>query len=143
MEPGPIDLSITLVPHERAAIEAQQGDPNDFLAIDFPIADLRAVSVSPKGAVFVAQFVVPDGTFEFLSRKSVVLGPDGKAPAPNMNDWVGVRPALRLVLRKAAFTANAQDELQKGLAHQKFAAELIARSHQSNAPESDGETKPA
>lgn len=131
MEPEVLDLSITLHPGERAALEQDGVDPNQYVAIDFPIATLA--SAGPKGAVFVAQFVVPAGTFEFLAPKRVILGPDGKAPPPNMADWVGIPTTLRLVLKKAAFTQNAQDELQKSLQQQKFAAELFTRSREPNS----------
>jgi len=133
MEPAAIDLSITLVPFERQSLEQTGRDPDQFLAIDFPIAALQPVSVGPKGAVFVAQFVVPDGTFEFLSKRNVVLGPDGKAPPPNMNELVGLPVMLRLVMKKTAFTAAAQDELQKSLQQQKFTAEFLMRSHERNS----------
>jgi len=117
MEPenGAPNLSITLYPMEREELTARGADPEEFLGIDFPIVGLQAAAAGPKGVVFVAQFVAPAGTFEFLEKKNVIVGLDGKAKSPDMNAHIGLPTVLRLVMKKDAFTEGAKADLAKSL----------------------------
>lgn len=116
MEPDAVsNLSITLFPVEREELVARGEDPEAFLGIDFPIVGLQAAAAGPKGVIFVAQFVAPTGTFEFLEKKNIIVGLDGKAKGPDMNAHIGLPTILRLVMKKDAFTEHAKADLAKSL----------------------------
>jgi hypothetical protein len=120
---GVPDLSITLYPVEREELVARGGDPEEYLGIDFPIVGLQAATAGPKGVIFIAQFVVPTGTFEFLEKRNSIVGPDGKAQGPDMSAHVGLPTILRLVMKKTSFTEPARNNLAKMLLLQQQAHE--------------------
>ena len=111
----PIALSTTLHASERAALQRGGLDPDAYLALDFPINAMQPVAVNPKGSVFVAQFLVPPDTFEFLRLKKVIVGLDGKAPPPDIGSHLGLLPSLRLIIKQAALTDEAKVEMADSL----------------------------